>query len=122
MSAITDTRCAAAAAAAATARVNRMSFASIHTAVPPVLDRIVTSIPQPPSDFSPSFAQISHQPFDEFSLLRRDRFVVQTGFQVLVISFSALFGRSMLHVLRNSYPVVWSLSFHKSQERGILLG
>jgi hypothetical protein len=66
------------------------SFPSVHATVPPVLDGVVAPIAQPSCNLSPPFAHLFNQLFNHLSFTRIDWFVVQIGFEVLVVAFSTL--------------------------------
>lgn len=66
---------------------------AIHTTIPPVLDRIVTSSFKSPCDFCPALSHLSDQSFNYLAFFGRDGIMVQAGFQVLMISLSTLLWR-----------------------------
>lgn len=63
---------------------------SIHSTVPPVLDRIVTSAMKTPSNFGPSLAHVSDETFNKFTFFGCDGLVVERRLEILVVAFPAL--------------------------------
>ena len=89
---------------------NNESTSAIHTTIPPVLDRIVTSSFKPPCDFCPALSHISDHSFNFLAFFGRDRVMVQAGFKVLMISLSALFWRPRIIEVRGyPHPVIGTL-------------
>jgi hypothetical protein len=59
-------------------------------AVPPLIHRLVAASVEPSRDLSPPLPHICNHALDLLSFFRRDWVMVQAGFEVLVVSFSAL--------------------------------
>lgn len=85
------------------------SSLAVHAAVPPILDGVVAAVPESAGDFGPALAHLVDHAFDHQALLSRDGLAVQRGLQILMKSFTALLGRSEVHVLGDANPVVGAL-------------
>lgn len=55
---------------------NNESTSAIHTSIPPVLDRIVTSSFKPPCDLCPALSNLGDQSFNYLAFFGRDRVMV----------------------------------------------
>lgn len=74
---------------------------------------------QPPRDLRPPLPDLRHQALNKKTLFRADRFVVQAGFQVLVISLSALLWGPRADELGDADPVEGTLGVHELGEVGV---
>ena len=92
------------------------TLATIHTAVPPVLDRIVAAAVESAGNLGPSLAHLSHHSLNHDTFFGRDRVEVQRRLQVLVVTLAALLGRARLNELRDAHPVVGALTVDKIKE------
>lgn len=100
---------------------HQASALTVHIAVPPVLDCIVTAVAKSASDLCPAFAHLIHHALDHKPFVRRDGSVVERWLEILVESFSALLGRTEVHLLRDSDPIVGSLFVHQLHQGVVLL-
>lgn len=91
----------------------------IHTSIPPVLDRVIAAAMQPPRDLRPPLPDLGYQAFNKQALFRADRFVVQAGLEVLVISLAALLGGPRADELCDADPVEGTLGVHELGEVGV---
>lgn len=96
-------------------------LASVLASVPPVLDSVIAPPVQVPSDLRPALAHLCNQSLNTGSFLRRDRFVVEGGLKILVITFPTLLRCSGVEQTRDPYPVMGSMNLNKVEELGILL-
>src|SRR6266567_1556425 len=67
-----------------------IALPSILATVPPVLHCVVASSLESSGDLCPPLPHLLDQPLDLLAFLRGDWLMVQTGLEVLVVSFSAL--------------------------------
>lgn len=74
-----------------------VASATVHAAIPPVLDSVVAAAAQAASDLSPALAHLSDHLLNQLTLLGSDGVMVEVGLQVLVISLTALLGRASAH-------------------------
>lgn len=103
-------------------RAGQATALAVHASIPPVLDSVVTAIAEATGNLSPTLAHLIHHPLDHETFLGRNGLTVERGFQVLVEALSTLLGRAIVHVLRNSNPVVRALLANKLEEELIFLG
>ena len=86
------------------------STSAIHSTIPPVLDRIVTSSFKPPCDLCPALSHLSDHSFNFLAFFGRDRVMIQGRFQVLMISLSALLWRPrILEECGYPHPIIGTL-------------
>ena len=64
----------------------------VDTAVPPVLDGVIATIVQTPSDLGPALSHLVDQAIDQLTLFGGDGSVVEARLEVLVVPLSTLLG------------------------------
>lgn len=69
-----------------------VSTPSVHAAVPPILDGVVTTTTQSPGNLSPALAHLANHLLDHDAFLWRDGLMIEIRLEVLVESFPALLG------------------------------
>src|SRR6266516_92854 len=72
---------------------NHLTPPSVQASIPPILHSIVAPSMQTPCDFCPALSHFSNHSFYHSTFLRTDRLMVQRGFQILMIPFTALLWR-----------------------------
>ena len=97
-----------------------VAASAILTAVPPVLDGIVTSATQATSDLSPALAHLGDHLLDQSTLFGGNGLMVEVGLEVLVIPLTALLGRTGLDHRGYPYPVVGTLGVDQADEDLVL--
>lgn len=98
-----------------------VSFSAVHAPIPPIFDSIVASISKPSRDLSPPASHVRNHLLNHISFLVRDRLMVKRLLQILMISFTTLLWRPMLHVLRDAHPIVGTLLLNQIKESLILV-
>lgn len=81
------------------------SASAVCSSVPPVLDGVIRTAVEMAGNLGPLFAVLCHQLLNVDALLLGNGAVVERGLEVLVVSFSALFGRARAENLRDAHPV-----------------
>lgn len=99
---------------------NHQAPPSVHAAIPPVLDGVVTAAVESSRDLSPPLPNLGDQTFDEEAFLGTNRFVIQRRLQILMISLSTLLRRSRANELCDAYPVERALSVNELGKIGVL--
>ena len=96
-----------------------LAVATVHAAVPPVLDGVVAAVLHHACDLGPLLANAGDLLLDEAALLLGDGAVVEVGLEVLVPALAALLGRARVHHLRNLHPAADALFLRHAQQQRV---
>ena len=92
------------------------TFPSVHAAVPPVLDCVITAAVKATRNFSPSLAHFVYHAFDHLALLRRDGAQVEGRLEVLMIPLTTLLGGAELNDFGYAHPIVRTMLLDKLEK------
>jgi hypothetical protein len=93
---------------------------TIHAAVPPVLDGIVTSTMESTSNLSPPLSHFSNHALNLKTFFGADWFVIQRWFEILMVPFPTLLWGARADELSYPDPIQRSLGVYQLAQVGIL--
>ena len=93
---------------------------TISTSIPPVLDGVIRTSIEMARYFCPFLTVLGYKLFNIESFLVSDWRVIESGLEILVISFSTLFRGSGGQNMRYSDPVCWPMIVDKGKKPIIL--